>query len=208
MTSQTLPTETKNRSTPDPTGPYPTVPEDGRGRYRALMGGVILALVAFAALAAGGWGAISSLTGDLPPARMGENVEVPGGLLRIEKVTPEHMAPMQSSKFSAGGMSMSSTGMDMAPEGYERFAVEVTLAGHGRELAYAPEDFRLSGPGVKDHGPVRSQLGAGSLADGSAVAGSLIFQTPEDSKGLKLEFNGGRPIALNLPASKGEAHGH
>jgi uncharacterized protein DUF4352 len=203
MISQTTRMQTRNRPNPEA-----TAPQVGRGRYRALAGASILVLAVFAALVAGGWGVVSTLTGDLPPARVGEDVEVPGGLLRVEKVTPEHMAPMQSSKFSAGGMNMSSSGMDMAPEGYERFAVEVTLAGRGGDLAYAPEDFSLSGDGFEAEGPVRSQLDAGSLADGSAVAGMLVFQAPEDSRNLTLEFDGGRPIALDLPAGEGQAHGH
>ncbi len=203
MTSQTARMLTRDRANLEA-----TLPQVGRGRHRALAGASILILAVFAALAAGGWGVVSTLTGDLPPARVGEDVEVPGGLLRVEKVTPEHMAPMQSSKFSAGGMNMSSSGMDMAPEGYERFAVEVSLAGRGGDLAYAPEDFSVSGSGFEAEGPVRSQLGAGSLADGSAVAGMLVFQAPEDSRDLALEFDGGRPIALDLPAGEGQAHGH
>ena len=128
--------------------------------------------------------------------------------MRVEKVTPEHMAPMRSGKFANAGMSMSSTGMDMAPEGFTRFAAEVTLQAQGENLAYAPEDFRLSGEGVKTHVPVRSQLGADSVPDGSAVSGNLVFQAPENAKGLTLEFDGGRPIALDLPANMDEGHGH
>ncbi len=172
------------------------------------MGGLILALAVVAALAAGGWGMVSSLTGEGPPARVGESVEVPGGTMRVEKVTPEHMAPMRSGKFSNAGMSMSSTGMDMAPEGYSRFAVEVTLAAEGENLSFAPEDFRLSGEGVKTHDPVRSQLGATEVPDGSAVSGNLVFQAPEKAKGLTLEFDGGRPVALDLPANLDGGHGH
>lgn len=183
--------------------------EDGHlPRRRAFFGALILALAVAAALVAGGWGVVSSLTGEAPPARMGEDVEVPGGLLRVEAVTPEHMAPMQSSKFSAGGMSMSSMGMDMAPEGFERFTVEVDLLSEGG-LDYSPRDFRLSGEGVETHGPVRSQLGEGEVPEGSAVSGNLVFQAPEGAKNLTLEFEGGRPISLDMPAREGGGgHGH
>ena len=201
MTSQTAPRETEDRSgavSPAP-GPVP--------RYRMFVGGSILVLAVVAALVAGGWGVVSSLAGEAPPARIGEDVEVPGGLLRVEKVTPEHMAPMKASKFSAGGMNMSSTGMDMAPEGYERFAVEVTLVSRGG-LEYAPEDFQLSGKGVKDHEPIRSQLGEDILASGNAVAGNLVFQAPVKAENLMLRFDGGRAVALDLPAGKGGGHGH
>ncbi|QIN81383.1 hypothetical protein GBA63_01140 [Rubrobacter tropicus] len=198
MTSQTAIRETEDLSG----AVSPTVP-----RYRAVAGALILAFAVAAALVAGGWGLVSSLTGEEPPARVGEDVKVPGGLLRVEKVTPEHMAPMQTSKFSAGGMNMSSTGMDMAPEGYERFAVEVTLVSRGG-LEYAPEDFRLSGKGVKDHQPIRSQLGEDNLAGGNAVAGNLVFQAPEKAENLMLRFDGGRAVALDLPAGEGGGHGH
>ena len=202
MTSHTVLRETEVRS-------EAVSSKDGRvPRYRAFAGVVVLALGVLGALVAGGWGVVASLSDEAPPARIGEDVEIPGGILRVEKVTPEHMAPMQSSKFSGAGMSMSSTGMDMAPEGYERFIVEVTLVGRGGELAYSPEDFRLSGPDVKDHGPVRSQLPAGAGPDGSAVTGNLIFQAPEDAKGLMLRFDDGRSVALNLPAGEGGGHGH
>lgn len=201
MTSQTAPRETEDR-----TGAFS--PDNLVPRYRAFVGAVILALAVAAALAAGGWGLVSSLTGEAPPARIGENAEVPGGLLRVEKVTPEHMAAMQSSKFAGAGMSMSSGGMDMAPEGQRRFSVDVTLAARGG-LEYAPEDFSISGKGFKAHGPVRSQLGEGSIADGSAVAGTLVFQVPKKSRDLMLAFDGGRPVALDLPASKDDGqHGH
>ena len=198
MTSQTAIRETEDLSG----AVSPTIP-----RYRAMVGALILACAVAAALVAGGWGLVSSLTGEEPPARIGEDVEVSGGLFRVEKVTPEHMAPMKASKFSAGGMNMSSTGMDMAPEGYERFAVEVTLVSDGG-LQYAPDDFRLSGTGVKDHEPIRSQLGEDNLASGNAVAGNLVFQAPEKAGNLKLRFDGGRAVALDLPASKGGGHGH
>ena len=176
-------------------------------RYRALLGGLILAVAVAAALAAGGWGAISSLTGEAPPARVGESVTVPGGVFRVEGVTPEHMAPMKMGKFGQQGMNMAMPNMDMAPDGYERFSVNLTLQAQGANLDYAPEDFRLSGEGVEDHQPIRSQLGEGTVPDGSAVSGSLVFQAPEDTKDLKLEFKGGRLIALDAPPGKG-GHGH
>ena len=201
MTQQTASRETVNRSGAVP-GPA-RVP-----RYRALLGALILAFAVAAALAAGGWGAISSLTGEAPPARVGENVTVPDGLFRVEGVTPEHMAPMKMGKFGQQGMNMAMPNMDMAPDGYERFSVNLSLQAQGADLDYAPEDFRLSGKGVEDQQPIRSQLGEGSVPDGSAVSGSLVFQAPEDAKDLKLEFKGGRAVALDAPAGKGGGHGH
>lgn len=180
-------------------------------RYRSLVGGLILAAAVLAALVAGGWGAISSLVTEAPPARIGEPVEAGGGLVRVDAVTPEHMVPMQKGKFAASGMSMSSMGMDMAPEGFERFAVDVTLIAENSDLAYSPRDFRVGAKGAKEHGPIRAQLAAGTVAEGSAISGILVFQAPENAKNLTLSFDGGREIALDIPAGGGardEEHGH
>ncbi len=173
---------------------------------RTLAGTLILSFAVLAALVAGGWGVLSSITVGDPPARIGEAVEVPGGLMSVDRVTPEHMASMQKGKFAQAGMSMSSTGMDMAPDGYRRFAVDVSLAAQSGSLAYSPEDFEVSGEDMKTHGPIRTQLEAGSLATGDAISGLLVFQVPEKSKNLTLDFDGGRGVALDVPASEGGSH--
>ena len=203
-TSQITPAETDHA--PNPAIPAPVGAAKGRARAANLL---LLAAVV-AALAAGVWGLISLLGTEAPPARVGEAVEVSGGVVAVDKVTPEHMAPMQSSKFSAGGMNMSSMGMDMAPEGYERFAVFVTLAAdEDGDLAYSSEDFRVSGEGMKEDGPVRSELEVGTIPAGSAVSGNLVFQAPEEAKELKLSFDGGRSVALDLgPAAGNSGHSH
>jgi hypothetical protein len=64
----------------------------------------VFALTVLAALAAAGWGVIYSLAAEAPPARVGETVEVPGGLLRVDSVSPEHMASMQLGKLAQAGM--------------------------------------------------------------------------------------------------------
>jgi hypothetical protein len=131
----------------------------------------------------------------------------------VGSVTPEHMAPMQSKKFAASGMSMSSMGMDMAPEGSRRFAVEVTLAAERGNLSYSPRDFRLTAAGMKKEAtPIRHQLEGGTIPVGSAVSGSLVFQVPEDVRALRLSFGdgGGQRVALDLDesATEGNAHSH
>jgi Domain of unknown function (DUF4352) len=204
-TSQITPRETDHAQ--DPAIPARVVP----ARRRARGANVLLLAAVVAALAAGVWGVISSLGTEAPPARVGEAVEVSGGSFVVDRVTPEHMAPMQSSKFSAGGMNMSSMGMDMAPEGYERFAVVVTLAAdEDGALSYSPEDFRVSGGGMKEDGPVRSELDASTIPAGSAVSGNLVFQAPEEASKLRLSLDGGRSVALDLEqvaGDSGHAHG-
>lgn len=182
-------------------------------RHRIILGSMLLALAVTVALVAGGWGVISSIATGAPPASVGEPVEVSGGIVRVDRVTPEHMVPMRSGKFAATGMSMSATGMDMAPKGFERFVVDVTLVAENGALSYSPGDFRLSGEGVKDHAPIRAQISDGDLDKGNAVSGGLVFQAPVNAKNLTLNFDGGRGIALDLPANKDggkekEGHGH
>ena len=182
------------------------------GEHHGRITGLLLALVAVAVLAAGGWGVISSLNTEAPPARVGEAVGVPGGQLLVEKVAPEHMASMQMGKFAQAGMSgMSSMGMDMAPEGQRRFAVDVTLAAERDDLSYSPEDFRISGKGMDNEaGPIRGQLDAGTIAAGGAISGTLVFQAPQEASALTLSFGEEGPkVALDLkPQAESNGHSH
>jgi Domain of unknown function (DUF4352) len=181
------------------------------GARRIKPAGFLLAVLTLAVLAAGGWGVISSLNTEASPARIGEAVGIPGGLLRVDQVTSEHMASMQNSKFAASGMSMSSMGMDMAPEGQQRFAVDVTLAAERGDLSYSPKDFRLTAAEMKKGAtPIRSQLDGGTIPAGGAISGSLVFQVPEEASALMLAFGeGGQKVALDLePASEGNGHSH
>ncbi len=167
------------------------------------------ALTVLAAFAAAGWGVIYSSLNTAPPARVGETVEVQGGLLRVDSVSPEHMAPMQMGKFAQSGMpGMSSMGMDMAPEGQKRFVVDVTLGADNGELSYSPEDFRISGEGVEQSAPIRAELDSGTIPAGSAISGSLVFQVPEETKELLLGFGDeGQKVALTLDESDAHSHG-
>lgn len=184
-----------------------SVPARAGGR-RGTAVGLLLALVTMTVLAAGAWGAISSLGAESPPAGVGDAVGVPGGVLLVDKVASEHMAAMQTGKFANAGMGgMSSMGMDMAPEGQRRFVVDVTLAAEGADLSYSPDDFRISGEGIKGSGPVRHQLDAGTLPAGGAISGSLVFQAPVDAKELTLSFGDAeRKIALNLDPAEDDGH--
>lgn len=185
------------------TDPEPDAAARGRSpRARKTLAGLLLSAAVAAALAAGGWGLLSA---QIPQASAGEAVaqgesaEVPGGgLLRVEDVIPEHMAPMQMDKFAKTGMNMSGMGMDMTPKGQQRFTVQLSLAARDGGLTYSADDFRLIGEGVEEAAPIRSKLGDGALPSGSRTNGSLVFQAPEESDGLMLSFDGGEPVALDL----------
>ena len=168
----------------------------GRGAYWALY------LAVAAVMAASGWGLFSVVVSDPPPALVGEAVEASGGYVQVDRVIPEHMAPMQMSKFSASGMSMSGMGMDMTPDGQRRLTVEVTLSGGASGLSYSPRMFL-----VEESAPIRDQLGSGELGPGEAVSGSLTFQVPEEAKDLTLSFDGGRPVDLGSQRPLAEGDG-
>ncbi len=179
----------------------------GRSRRRNQVGVLILTLAVIAALVLGVWGFLSSLAGGASPARIGESIEVSDGLVRVDRVTPEHLAPMQMGKFAKQGMNMSMPNMDMAPKGQRRFAVDVSLIASGGSFKYSAKDFQISAGGFEEVGPIRYQLASGTLENGDAISGILVFQAPENAKDLTLTFDGGRRIALDPPSSEGGANG-
>lgn len=187
----------------------PIVP--GLNQARVARGTLALAVVA--TLGIGVWATIAPQIGVDPivSARLGEPVAVSGGFLRVDRITPESMAPMNADKFAGSGMSMSGMGMDMAPKGYRRFTAEVTLVGQASNgLPFSAEQFQLVAPGLAPVGPHRSNLPAGVVPRGSAVSGTLVFQVPETARELALRFGDARQmIALDLGASPehgGHAH--
>lgn len=180
-------------------------------RYRKLAGGLLLGLCVAGVFAGGAWGLATAST---PPpsaallAAPGEPVEAAGGILRVDQVLPEKMAPMQMDKFAKTGMNMSGMVSDMTPEGERRFNVEVTLAAEDRALDYEASDFRVTGAGMRPTAPLRDKLVEGTIPAGKAVSGTLVFQVPEETERLALSFDGSRPVDLELePASGKNGHG-
>ena len=186
--------------------------ESAGGSFRLQLMRVLIGLAAVLALAAGAWGVLAPRTplGHTSPARVGDGVEVPGGLFRVDSVTPEHMAPMQNDKFAQRGMSMSGMGMDMAPAGYRRFAVEVTLAGRDTDgFHYSADQFRLAGNGMAPVTPHRHKLSTRTLARGSSASGVLLFQVPNDASELRLTYGEGeQSVALQLGPVAEDGHSH
>lgn len=198
-------------STPDPPNPVSAAPVRGhplvpkfkiRPGTLALLA-LVAGIVAFAAigsiLAAG---VFTRSAEPEPPARIGETIQIPGGLLRVDGIKPEVM--------NHNMMQMSTTmGMDMAPEGYRRFTVSVSLIGQARSgLHYAADQFRISGDGVDKPTAIRYALGNGVVPVGSAMSGTLLFQVPDTSQHLLLTYgDGNQAIALDL-AESGPGHDH
>lgn len=179
----------------------------GKKTRRSVFAGAFLFVLTLAALAAGGWGLLASVGAQAPPVGVGDTVEVSGGSLRVDEVTPESMAPMQTKKYQRSGMSMSSNVPDMTPEGYKRFNVDLTLAAETAGINYLAKDFLLTGEGIDQVKPLRNELDPGLLPRGSAIQGILVFQVPEDAKNLMLTFGDSRqPIALDVPGGKGHSN--
>jgi hypothetical protein len=130
-------------------------------------------------------------------ARIHEAIPVPGGLLRVDRVIAEHMAAMQAQNFAKGGMPMSGMGMDMAPEGYRRFTVDVTLSAQARNgLHYTAEQFYVTGEGVSATAPLRHSFVTGVIPEGSNVVGTMLFQVPEAAGDLQLHFGEDTPAII------------
>lgn len=181
--------------------------EKGPSSRRPLIFGALLFVATLAVLAVGGWGLLASLGSQAPPALVGDTVEVTGGSLRVEEVTPESMAPMQTKKYQRSGMSMSANVPDMTPEGYKRFNVDVSLAAETADINFSAKDFRLTGEGIDQVTPLRHELNTSILPEGSAIQGIVVFQVPEDAKNLMLTFDGSRqPVALDVPGGKGHSN--
>ncbi|MBA2451879.1 MAG: hypothetical protein H0V47_01810 [Chloroflexia bacterium] len=179
----------------------------------------LLALASVGVLVAGLWGL--QTPGDehheehpVAAAALGETVEIPGGLLRVDRVIPESMVPMQMSNFAASGMNMSASGMDMPPEGFRRFAVGLTLVGEAKSgLHYSPDEFQVTADGMEPSGPHRHTFVGEAIPSGSSVTGELVFQAPDTATSVLLTFPGAdRPVALDLgsmPADEDDSHdGH
>lgn len=73
-------------------------------------------------------------------------------------------------------------------------------------LDYSAGGFRLSGEGIEGPAPIRSQLGDDTLPAGSETHVALIFQAPEEAKGLALSFDDGEPVA-RVPSNGGAPDG-
>ena len=142
-------------------------------------------------------------------AQHDSSMRVPGGILQVDQVIPEHMVPMQHDKFANAGMTMSAMGMDMAPEGFQRFTVEITLVGQSSNgLRYTADQFWIEGDGVSAAKPIRHQLGNGVVPAGSSMSGTLTFEAPEAARQLQLRFEDtAHSIAIELEPTSGSHHG-
>lgn len=168
---------------------------------------LVLALLVTAVvtgLLAGGWGAAAAWrTHSAVPASPGTPVDVPGGVLQVDRVVPEgmnHNPGMPDDMMP-----------DPIPEGQRRVHVHVTLhAEDAGGLAYGPERFTLVGDGMRPVNPRADQLGTGHAPEGSVLSGVLVFELPQEATRLALRMDGARqPAALTIEGGDGhDGHSH
>jgi hypothetical protein len=132
-------------------------------------------------------------------------VAVPGGLLRVDAVTPD--SPM-----SMGGMPMpSGPNVKDVPRGYRRFTVSVTLfARHGRGMHVAPGNFRLVVHGRPPRAPIDDDRDDVYVPYGTTYPRELTFDAPEKVTSARLTV-AGADEAVVVPLRRefaGREHAH
>src|SRR4051812_4092873 len=116
----------------------------GRRAVVALLAAIAALLGAGALMLGGGRGAEGHGHGTAT-----SGVALPGGVLRVDSVTPE--APMQMHGMPMG----TGPGMKNVPKGERRFTVAVTVfAGEGKGLRVAAEHFSVSADATAPRRPI------------------------------------------------------
>lgn len=174
---------------------------------RRRVGATLLMLMSATALFAGIWGYRASApdaSHSGPTSRFASRVD--GGIAQVNQVIPESMAPMQLGKFAAMGMNMSGTVMDMTPEGYRRFTVELTLTANSRGgVQIAADGYVVTGLGMESTKPYRHSFETGVVPNGMSVTGTIVYQVPIKASQMALVLPGAEraiPLALG-PADDG-----
>lgn len=123
-------------------------------------------------------------------------IAVPGGLLRVDAVTPD--SPM-----SMGGMPMpSGPNVKDVPRGYRRFTMSVTLfARHGHGMHVAPGNFRLTVRGRPPQAPIDDDRDDVYVPDGTSYPREMTFDVPRSATTAKLTA-AGADAAVTLPLGR------
>ncbi len=132
-------------------------------------------------------------------AVIGETVELPEGLLRVDAVRPEIMAAM---------LMPASLMPDSVPDGYRRFVVDMSLVAAGtEELEYDASRFSISGEGLDRTPTHRAVTKAGTVPPGSQATVSMLFDAPLEVEPLYLHIEGTDRVVL-LDGDLGDGHDH
>lgn len=173
---------------------------DGRvgRRERALV-----TLCVLAVLGLGLWGAAQAGRARGEAAGV---VEVPGGLLRIERVAPYDPAALHAKMQGDKGYRAVMPGMppfmdpDPVADGKRRFSVRVALtAVASAGLRVERSSFTVSGDGLAPTAPRSDQLGVSLVPQGASSRGELTFEVPASARNVSLSFSGAESVPLDLP---------
>jgi len=181
----------------------------GGGRIRPRLVRALMIIGVQVVLIAGFWGLFVDRGGhDAPavPVAVRQIVDIPGGVMRVERVTP----------WTSGGHVMAGSGLpqgDQVPKGQRRVLVDVTLlADSGSRLAYRPDAFAVTAPGLKATRPYSATPGLETIAPTAQATVTLVFQVPAKATGLVMSLEGADdPVLLEgtaapAPAEHGSDH--
>lgn len=112
---------------------------------------------------------------------------IPGGELWVDRVTevPDHD--------QLPGM----MGVEGAPQGLRRIAVEVTIVAKGSDaVRYDADDFLVWASGLEPRAPGRAEPGPASVPSGASLTVRFLFDVPSEAADLNL---GHRQTGATVP---------
>ena len=173
-----------------------------RSSRPSITASVLVGVVAVLVMGGGFWslshGSTDHFHGDY--VEIGESIELPDGLIRVDAVRPEIMAAM---------LMPASLMPDPVPDGYRRFTVDLSvLATAENGLDYSTDMFTISGEGL-DPTPVhRAVTQPGFVPAGSQATLSVLFDSPLGVEPLFLDIEGAdRQVLLDGDLGSGHNHG-
>ncbi|WP_439939120.1 hypothetical protein ACS3YM_05775 [Nocardia sp. N13] len=166
------------------------------GREASLLLGTVAVLLV--ALTLGAWG-LNADRGEGAHGSDGRSgrdwVAVPGGWLNVSDVTTRSMDHRR-----VPGMA-TMPDADPVPAGMVRIRVGVVLAADRTELRWTADDFSLTGDAITSVAPHVTELGDGVVPAASEVSGGLVFDVPEEARGLALHFRGAAAVPVEVDLS-------
>jgi len=162
-----------------------------------------VAVMAAVVIAAGAWGMAQEGGGhdhhEGDVAIIGETVELPDALIRVDAVRPEIMAAM---------LMPASLMPDMVQDGYRRFAIDMSIVPTSENgMSYDMDLFTISGEGL-DPTPVhRAATKPGFVPLGSQATLTMLFDAPLEIEPLFLSIEG-TDTQILIDGELGDGHQH
>lgn len=153
-------------------------PDQVRARRHGAAGWAVLLLL----LGLGAWFLVGRNDADAPGGRVGDEVAVPNGILRVDGVGAEE----------ATHLPMAMPGMTHEPiaEGHFLLRVDATIGAVDGVIDYEPGDFRVSAPGFDPVEPYRAVAGPGRAFGGMSAPLLLVYEVPVDAGPFRFEYAG------------------